>query len=359
VRFGLLNLLGCPECGNGLTLHAIEKGPDGDVVTGLLLCGGCRLMYPVYDSVPRMFPYSLDEYKSFVEENRAAISEHVGFSLPSGSVPKGEEFVKRSFSRQWDDYDYSGVLWNFTYEQRLRLFLWEVNMRPEQLAGHLVFDGGCGNGVISNLIAEGTGAEVVGMDISSGVVAAAHKFAANKRLHFVQGTLFRPPFRRGAFDVVYSHGVLHHTNNTRKAFLSIAPLCRPGGRCYVWLYGEYRRFVWLFNLVTNSIRTVVSRLPPAVQNPVVVTLAHIYGWSRRNLRRYVLRYPAVEYNWTQTLHVARDRFTPLYAHTHRAEDVKGWFREAGFPSPMFRPHFFDDPIWVGGVAVYGDRPTIS
>jgi SAM-dependent methyltransferase len=356
MKLSLLDILVCPECCGHLQLDTIEKESSGDVLTGLLLCSSCKLMYPIYDSVPRMFPYFLEDYKKFINKNKKKIKSFSDFSFPSGRAPKGEDFVRHSFSKEWAEYDYTGVIWNYTYEQRKNLFLWEVNMKENDLKGKLVFDAGCGNGVTSNLISKDTDAEVVGMDLSFSVVAATKEFAFNKHVNFVQGTLFKPPFKLGTFDIVYSHGVLHHTSNTKKAFLSIAPLCKSGGRCYVWLYGEYRGFGLLFNLLTNSIRTVVSRLPLIVQNPVVVRLAKIYGFARHNFRRYVIKSPGVDYNWKQTLHTARDRFTPLYAYTHNAKEVIQWFKDAGFSDPVFRPNFFDNPIYVGGVSVYGDMP---
>jgi len=359
MKLDLLEVLACPECQGHLQLEIIEKESSGNILAGLLLCSSCKLMYPIYDSVPRMFPYFLEDYKRFINKNKEKIKSFSDFSFPSGYAPKGEEFVRHSFSKEWLEYDYSGVIWNYTYEQRKKLFLWEINMKDSDLKDKLIFDAGCGNGVISNLISKDTGAEVIGMDLSFGVVAAAKEFVSNKYLNFVQGTLLKPPFKPETFDIIYSHGVLHHTSNTKKTFLSIAPLCKPGGRCYVWLYGEYRGFSLLFNILTNTIRTVVSRLPTTIQNPIVIALAKIYGFARHNFRRYVIKSPGVNYNWKQTLHTTRDRFTPLYAYTHNAKEVIEWFKEAGFSNPVFRPNFFDNPIYTGGVAVYGDMSKDS
>ena len=113
-------------------------------------------------------------------------------------------------------------------------------------------------------------------------------------------------------------------------------------------------FIWFFNIVTNTIRSIVSRLPPLLQNPIIVILAGLYGFARRNFRHYVIKSSGIKYNWVHTLHAARDRFTPLYAHVHTAREVMGWFKEAGFPNPVFRPNFFENPVHKGGIAVYGD-----
>ena len=188
----LVKWLACPECLGDIRLEAIEQDRSAEVYTGLLLCDACRFIYPVYDGVPRMLPYFLDDYNKFIQNNRVVIEKNSGYSFPSGTVIKGEEATQRSFSKEWAECDYSGVLWNYTYEQLQQLFLWEIDMEPAKLKGKLIFDGGCGNGMFGDLISA-NGAEVVGMDLSSGVVSSYKKFINNGNVHFVQGTLFKPP----------------------------------------------------------------------------------------------------------------------------------------------------------------------
>ena len=54
----------------------------------------------------------------------------------------------------------------------------------------------------------------------------------------------RPPpagLGKGAFDVVYSSGVLHHTSNPRSSFARLAQLARPGGTIVVGVYNAFAR----------------------------------------------------------------------------------------------------------------------
>ena len=77
------------------------------------------------------------------------------------------------------------------------------------------------------------------MDLGYAVDQARHYFGQNPRFHIVQASVFAPPFRGGAFDVVYSHGVLHHTYSTRVAFSHIAKLPKPvNGMLFIWLYSH-------------------------------------------------------------------------------------------------------------------------
>jgi ubiquinone/menaquinone biosynthesis C-methylase UbiE len=47
------------------------------------------------------------------------------------------------------------------------------------------------------------------------------------------------PFADGAFDLVYSWGVLHHTPDTRRAIAEAVRVLRPGGRICVMVYSRH------------------------------------------------------------------------------------------------------------------------
>ena len=76
--------------------------------------------------------------------------------------------------------------------------------------------------------------EIVGMDLGYSVDQASRYFGRNPRLHIIQASVFALPFRPCTFDIVYSHGVLHHTYSTEAAFRKVAQLPKPnGGMLYV------------------------------------------------------------------------------------------------------------------------------
>jgi ubiquinone/menaquinone biosynthesis C-methylase UbiE len=50
------------------------------------------------------------------------------------------------------------------------------------------------------------------------------------------------PFNDGAFDIVYSYGVLHHTPNIRAAIREIYRVLRPGGEARIMIYAKYSEF---------------------------------------------------------------------------------------------------------------------
>src|SRR5438105_1269044 len=90
---------------------------------------------------------------------------------------------------------------------------------------------GCGTGQMSLFLASADRI-VVGADLTRASLelaeAARQRFGVERAL-FVETDLRVPGLRRGAFDVVYSSGVLHHTPDPRGSFAAIARLVRPGG----------------------------------------------------------------------------------------------------------------------------------
>lgn len=102
---------------------------------------------------------------------------------------------------------------------------------------------GCGTGQMSLYLARADRV-VVGADLTLASLElgarAARRFGVDSA-RFVETDLHRPGLRKGAFDVVYSSGVLHHTPDPRKAFAGIAALAKPGGMIVVGLYNAFAR----------------------------------------------------------------------------------------------------------------------
>ncbi len=107
-----------------------------------------------------------------------------------------------------------------------------------------VLEIGCGTGQMSLYLATGD-RTVVATDLTRAsldlATDAARRYGLDQ-VRFVETDLHAPGLAEGAFDVVYSSGVLHHTPDPRAAFAAIVPLVRPGGFIVVGLYNAYARF---------------------------------------------------------------------------------------------------------------------
>lgn len=239
----------------------------------------------------------------------------------------------QSFSTEWLDYDYDGVIWEMDYGDHERRFLGELG--PYASHGNVeayFLEIGCGLGITTVMAQRNFAGTAIGVDLSMAAWRAAQAHRDNPNVHFVQGSVFALPFAPAQFDTVYTRGVLHHTFSTEAAFRALAPQCRPGGTLYVWVYGPksindnvFRRAVYGAEVV---MRFVLNRMPSWISPIALAPLALGYVAFNRSRR---LRDETIQpYNYRRALHAARDRFTPEFAFRHPPEEVCEWMRSAGF-----------------------------
>ncbi len=178
-----------------------------------------------------------------------------------------------------------------------------------------VADIGCGTGQMSLYLAR-SDRMVIGADLARGpllVAAGAARRAGLDRVQFVETDLQRPGLRAGAFDVIYSSGVLHHTPDPRASFARLVPLVRPGGTIVVGVYNAFARIpLRLRRLIARWTRGRLIPLDPVLrersQEPARReawlrdqyehpeerrhTLAEIQRWFAENGIEYVRAYPS-------------------------------------------------------------------
>jgi SAM-dependent methyltransferase len=265
-----------------------------------------------------------------VQWKRAGLSE--GFQFPDQRPEPGEEFVRESFSTEWLEYEYDGIIWELSYDahaQRIGLELGPALNPGAQW--HL--EVGCGLGVATGVAQERSGCDAVGLDLSLAALKAADHFKSNPFMHFVQASAFWIPLARDWFDLVYSRGALHHTYSTEHAFRSVAKHCKPGGTFYVWLYGPgsirstpLRMVLYGLEVVT---RPLVARAPSSLfAKSFLATMS--LGYVGFNRLRRAANSAIQPLTFSRGLHAARDRFTPRFAHRHADGEVLRWFADAGY-----------------------------
>ena len=98
-------------------------------------------------------------------------------------------------------------------------------------------------------MASGTNNQVVAFDPTLESLHLGNNFAKKSGISnclFVNGDLFSNPFKEEYFDLVWSSGVLHHTENPKKGFEIITTWLKPEGYIIIGLYNFYGRMRTIF-----------------------------------------------------------------------------------------------------------------
>ena len=108
--------------------------------------------------------------------------------------------------------------------------------------GLKVLEIGCGIGTDGAQFAK-AGADYTGIDLTEAAIDLARRrfVLAELKGDFCVSDAERLDFPDDSFDLVYSHGVLHHTPDIEAAVAEIHRVLKPGGRAVVMLYhrGSY------------------------------------------------------------------------------------------------------------------------
>lgn len=225
-----LGSLNCPSCKSvGLDLASKES----------LRCRHCHIEYPV------------------LGENCANL---VGTDLTA---------TKRDIQTFWGDTCkqwYDPLVENLTtakLEEHLRnledMFLAYkhlavTEMKLPEVRGLKILEVGSGGGGHSALF-KLHGADVTAIDITAERAVSTAKMLSllpgdsGLSLHADAENL---PFQSDTFDIVYSNGVIHHSENTEKCVSEIYRVLKPGGRAIIMLYAKPSATYWL-NLIPHGL----------------------------------------------------------------------------------------------------------
>jgi len=285
----VMHILRCVACQG-----VLRQEEDG------LVCEGCARKYPVVKGVAR-----------FVD------AEHY-----AGSFGFQWHLFRRT---QLDDE---------TSRRSEQDFGRRTGFEPEDLAGKLVLDVGCGMGRFAE-VATRWGAHVVGIDLSLACEVAEENLRDRQALFF-QADVFKLPFAPESFDYIYSLGVLHHTPDCKAAFQALPRLLKPGGRIAIWLYSKYNNWYKM----SDVYRKVTRRMPPKLLHQLCYGVIPLYGVHRVLKKIPLVGRPAsgalaymipMAHNPNPKWRVLDtfDWYSPWYQSKHTYEEVFRWFEECG------------------------------
>lgn len=277
----VIELLRCPKCKKEKLSHQPGKH---------LTCSKCKAIFPISDGVPR-----------FTEQ-------HDG-----------------GFNERWAQHQ---------DPQATTIPIWE-DKTPWKNRGDLgrclILDAGCGIGRFSDVALEYGAGYVISVDAAPAAIASAQKLLKGKAATVMQADLLNLPIASEVFDRAFSLGVLHHTKNTRAAFMEVARTLKPGGELAVWVYCKpVTDDRWLPAI--EMLHEITKACPPNALHKIFnkhackVRDSYASDW---NPLAQVLRV-SVSKDDEECISDTFDWHTPQYRYWHSHEEVSSWFIEAGF-----------------------------
>lgn len=303
----LLEILVCPECEGELSLD-VTLFEGEEVKDGLLVCKGCGNNYRVINFIPRFV--STDRYVD-------------------------------TFSFEWNKFhDVQIDILNNTKESE-ETFIYKTGFKEEDVKGKVFLDAGVGAGRFAEVVSR-WGGEVVGFDLSFAVDAAFKNIGKRPNVHIVQADIFKPPFKKGMFDHMYSIGVLHHTPDTKKAFESLVPYLKKGGSFAVFIYekGVYHRYSDLWRKITVRLPLRMMYILSAISIPLYYIHKIPFLGPALQFALPTANWPKWKWRWLDTF----DWYTPKYQWKHTYPEVYRWYVENGFKDM----ELFDYPVCMKG-----------
>jgi SAM-dependent methyltransferase len=152
--------------------------------------------------------------------------------------PCGDDIVgglHEGFDDDYEKFFASYDHWRYRQERHILECLDEVDWR-----GQRVLEVGLGQGAESEQLIK-RGARWSGLDLTPESVARVRTRLALRDLAYDdlrQGSVLATPWPDDSFDIVFSHGVLHHVPDIRQAQAEIHRVLKPGGRLVVMLYAR-------------------------------------------------------------------------------------------------------------------------
>ena len=265
ISASVLELLACPKCRGDLAAN------------GSLRCNACKVDYAIRNDIPDLRVPS---------EARTETVREFYMEAPFPGYPPNDTL--------------SGLRGRAARSEFARLLEQAVPGDAK------VVELGCGTGQTSLFLATADRV-VIGADLTRASLelgAGAAKRYGLDGVQFIETDLRTPALKRGAFDVVYSSGVLHHTPDPRASFHAMADLAKPGAIVVLGLYNSYARF------------------PHRLRRGVYKMSGHKFVPFDPVLRARDAE-PERRRAWL------RDQYEHPEEHRHTIAEVQRWFRENG------------------------------
>ena len=219
----------------------------------------------------------------------------------------------------------------------------------------IILDAGCGSGFSAVLFFRHhlKNHDYLGVDISSAVEIAKQRFAEEGYTgDFLQTSLTEIPIPDESVDLIYSEGVLHHTDSTEESIKYLASKLKPGGQFLFYVYAK-KAVIREFSddYIRNAIAVMTNEesweaLKPLTELGIAMGKLNIeinvpkdipflcIKRGRYDLQRFFYwnickLYYKPEFSFEEMHHINFDWFRPMNCHRHTKEEIEKFCVNAG------------------------------
>ncbi len=258
--------------------------------------------------------------------------------------PCGGEFVEadefRSFFKKYDEFKYS-------IEPHIVDEIAQLKLKGKRL-----LEIGLGQGAEAQKLIEG-GCIYNGVDLTEESVKRVKLRCELYNLPYesvTQQNAENLTFEDNSFDVVFSHGVIHHSPNIKKIIAEIRRVLKPGGQIVIMLYHRnsinYQisikliRRLGIFSLFIPGAHKLISRLTGEKSERLMKHVANLKksGWSYLSMKNFI--------------HRSTDGPDNPYSSVYSKKESLELFKD--FSNISFSVHYFNERHFPGFRAILPD-----
>ena len=278
----------------------------------------------------------------------------------NGASSDRQNQTRDTFTFKWskrDSYESEAV------KSRHKEWLFEryLGNEPDRLRRWLsggrkiILDVGCGSG-LSALLFFGDylkDHDYLGIDISSAVDIARERFQqAGYPGDFLKMDLMNLNIPDESINIIFSEGVLHHTDSTERSLKFLTRKLKKGGRFLFYVYAKkavIREFTddyirdylkditdeeaWIALEPLTKLGIALGKLNVELEVPEEIPFLGIPK-GRMDIQRFfywnvLKQFYHSQFSFEEMNHVNFDWFRPLNCHRHTQEEIIKWCSEAG------------------------------
>ena len=310
------------------------------------------------DWLPALLGVSLPKEAASVDIDGRSFTMVKGILRAQQFISDAQNQTSDTFGFKWSKRDtFEGETVSVLHDWLIEKY-GEITAQPwftEHGDNPVVLDAGCGAS-LSGLALFGPAMDRIrylGVDISTAIDTAKARFSERGiPAGFLQCDLTQLPLSEQSVDIIFSEGVLHHTDDTQHALGSLVRFLKPGGRILFYVYrkkGPIREFTddhiraqlqsmtpqerWDAVEPLTRLGILLGELDIEIDVPDAIDILDIPAGKTNLQRLFYWHIFKIYYRPEMTLnemnHLNFDWYAPRNAHRHSLEEVQGWCEEFG------------------------------